>query len=68
VSAWQEAARDGRAGEVVRALLETHYDPIYLQSMRRNFAGVQAPRCRVEWDGSERALARAAQAAIAECG
>ena len=62
---WQEAARAGRTGEVVRDLLVAHYDPIYLQSMRRNFAGVAAPALRLEWDGSETSLSRSAAAAIA---
>ena len=29
----------------------THYDPIYLQSMRRNFAGTTAPLAAIVWDG-----------------
>ena len=53
-----------------RDLLVAHYDPIYLESMRRNFAGVGAPGQRPRWDGerrlageasgSRRALARVA--------
>jgi tRNA 2-selenouridine synthase len=43
VDSWQAAARAGRTAEVVRDLLVAHYDPIYLESMRRNFAGVGAP-------------------------
>jgi tRNA 2-selenouridine synthase len=39
VSRWQEAARAGRLENVVRDLLVEHYDPVYLQSMQRNFAG-----------------------------
>jgi len=42
VNAWQEAARAGRIESVVRDLLLTHYDPVYLQSMQRNFAGFDA--------------------------
>ena len=60
VNAWQEAARAGRTAEVVRDLLITHYDPIYLQSMRRNFAGFSAPKLQLNWDGSAEALATAA--------
>jgi tRNA 2-selenouridine synthase len=60
VKAWQQAARDGRAEQVVRELLTQHYDPTYLQSMRRNFAGVAAPALRTEWDGSDMGLAAAA--------
>jgi len=63
VDAWQESARSGRIAAVVRDLLDVHYDPIYLESMRRNFSGVEAPLLRLRWDGSDAALeAVAAQA------
>jgi tRNA 2-selenouridine synthase len=39
VKAWQAAAREGRIAEVVRELLERHYDPVYSHSMQRNFSG-----------------------------
>jgi tRNA 2-selenouridine synthase len=45
----------------VRELLVKHYDPIYLQSMHRNFAGYSLPRLQVEWDGREQSLIGAAQ-------
>lgn len=61
VARWQEAARSGRLAEVVRELLETHYDPIYVQSMRRNFAGYAVPRMRLHWDGSDASLDAALQ-------
>lgn len=35
---WQTRARGGDVASVVRELLVRHYDPVYLQSMRRNFA------------------------------
>jgi tRNA 2-selenouridine synthase len=59
VEGWQAAARAGDLREAVRDLLVTHYDPIYLQSMRRNFAGVVEPWRRIEWDGTEASLTRA---------
>jgi tRNA 2-selenouridine synthase len=69
VQGWQAAARAGRSAQVVRELLTGHYDPIYLQSMRRNFAGIGAPFDRVEWDGSAAALeATAARLALAAVG
>jgi tRNA 2-selenouridine synthase len=37
VNGWQAAATAGRLADVVRELLVTHYDPVYLQSMQRNF-------------------------------
>ncbi len=40
----------------MRELLELHYDPIYRQSMARNFAGLAAPRLAVGWDGTEASL------------
>jgi tRNA 2-selenouridine synthase len=60
VNAWQEAARAGRSAEVVRELLTLHYDPIYLQSLRRNFAQLASPRASYSWDGGEAALAAVA--------
>ena len=35
---WQTRARSGDVASVVRELLVNHYDPVYLQSMKRNFA------------------------------
>jgi tRNA 2-selenouridine synthase len=37
VRAWQASARAGDVASVVRELLVRHYDPVYLQSMKRNF-------------------------------
>ena len=65
VAGWQVAARAGRTAEVVRELLVSHYDPIYLQSMRRNFPGVAEPAATLLWDGSAPALEKAAAAAVA---
>ena len=64
VKAWQEAADAGRTPEVVRELLVQHYDPIYEQSMKRNFSGVSALLGELTWDGSEASLAAAATRAI----
>ncbi|MDI9330739.1 MAG: tRNA 2-selenouridine(34) synthase MnmH [Alphaproteobacteria bacterium] len=38
VDGWCAAARAGQTREVVRQLLETHYDPGYAQSTRRNYS------------------------------
>ncbi len=38
VTGWQTRARSGDIASVVRELLVDHYDPVYLQSMKRNFA------------------------------
>ena len=61
VNAWQEAARAGRTRDVVRDLLVSHYDPVYLQSIRRNFAGYAQPLLQLEWDGSAASLDAAAR-------
>ena len=61
VNAWQEAARAGRTREVVRDLLVAHYDPGYLQSMKRNFAGFEKPLATIEWGGSADSLDAAAR-------
>ena len=37
VEAWKSAVRAGRLEPVVQELLTVHYDPVYLQSIRRNF-------------------------------
>ena len=37
VTSWQARARAGDVASVVRELLVYHYDPVYLQSMKRNF-------------------------------
>ena len=65
VDAWQEAARAGRTAEVVRNLLDVHYDPIYLASLWRNFAAVDAPLATLRWNGDAASLATAAEQAIA---
>jgi tRNA 2-selenouridine synthase len=39
INQWQASAQSGRIESVVRELLVTHYDPVYLQSMQRNFTG-----------------------------
>jgi tRNA 2-selenouridine synthase len=64
VNGWQEAARGGRTPDVVRALLVDHYDPIYAQSMKRNFLGASDLRAELIWDGSDASLANAAEAAL----
>ncbi len=64
VAAWQESVRAGCSAEVVRELLTLHYDPVYLQSLRRNFAGLASSAETYSWDGSDAALrAIAAKAA-----
>ncbi|MEO6031466.1 MAG: tRNA 2-selenouridine(34) synthase MnmH [Burkholderiaceae bacterium] len=66
VNAWQETAREGPIADVVRELLLRHYDPIYTQSLERNFPGVSVPHVRVAWDGSTESLQQAARTVLAE--
>ena len=64
VNGWLALAHAGRIDELVAALLESHYDPVYLRSMARNYAGfAQAHEVVVE-DGSPAALAHAAAAVV----
>jgi tRNA 2-selenouridine synthase len=64
VDAWQQAARSGEIAAVVRDLLAVHYDPIYLASLWRNFAAIDAPLATLHWNGDAASLAAAAQQAI----
>lgn len=66
VTHWQALAAANRVDEVVATLLATHYDPIYLKSMARNFQhfGEAAP-LHIE-DGSDSSLRRAAARIVAE--
>jgi tRNA 2-selenouridine synthase len=61
VDRWQALAREGRHPEVVRELLVDHYDPIYLRSMSRHFAGFEQAQRLALPDGSAAALAQAAR-------
>jgi tRNA 2-selenouridine synthase len=38
VEGWKSQVRAGQIAPVVQALLTEHYDPVYVQSMQRNFA------------------------------
>jgi tRNA 2-selenouridine synthase len=65
VERWQQRAREGRHAEVVRELLEQHYDPIYEKSMARNFAGYGAATPLALDGGDAAALASGDAAALA---
>jgi len=62
VEHWQALARAGRHADVVHELLEQHYDPIYLRSMARNFAGFAQATPIALAGGDAAALQRAAAA------
>lgn len=65
VNRWQALARAGDHATAVRELLEQHYDPVYLQSMKRHFAGFDAPRATLAWDGGAESFEAAARALAA---
>ena len=67
VERWQDLARAGDHATVVRELLDMHYDPIYRESLRRNFGATAGAGERVEWDGDEASM-RAAVAKLSESG
>lgn len=47
IEAWKTAVRQGDLASVVQALLTEHYDPVYLQSIERNFSQFEsAPHLR----------------------
>ena len=65
VGRWQQQARSGAMAPVVEELLTTHYDPVYLKSMQRNFSGfAQAPVVDLA-DASAGSLHAAAKALVA---
>ena len=65
VQGWCALARAGETREVVRQLLEMHYDPGYAQSTHRNYARFgQATVVTID-DISEAGLRRVAQGLVA---
>lgn len=68
VSAWTAKVHNGQTPEVVLELLTLHYDPMYAQSIARNFKQFPQALPLVLRDRSARSLAQAAQALIAEEG
>lgn len=66
VKQWQALARNGRWADVFSALMQQHYDPLYLRSMARNFAGMAQARDLRLADGGAAALSAAAAELIAD--
>ncbi len=61
VTDWQSRAQSGDVASVVRELLVLHYDPMYLQSIQRNFSGyaeAQVLHAHDHTEASMQALAR----------
>ena len=66
VEGWQASVRAGRIEPVVQELLTQHYDPVYLQSMRRNFQHFEDAKTIAPDDHSVRAMALLAQKIIGD--
>ena len=66
VQDWQTRACKGDVAEVVRELLQLHYDPVYLQSMHRNFTQYAAAGQLSPDDRSMSAMAALARSLLAE--
>jgi tRNA 2-selenouridine synthase len=65
VCAWQALARQGDLASVVRDLLQTHYDPAYAQSIKRNFECFKKAKTIAPTDRSAAAMADLAAQLIA---
>ncbi len=65
VQDWQARARSGDVASVVRELLVRHYDPVYLQSMRRNFSHYETARVLAPRDHTAAAMAELAAGMLA---
>lgn len=66
VQAWQERVRAGRTTEVVRDLLQAHYDPMYASSIERNFRLFGQAQVWTAPDRSGSAMAQLARALRAQ--
>jgi tRNA 2-selenouridine synthase len=65
VTDWQARSRSGDVASVVRELLVKHYDPVYLQSIRRNFTQYGAAEVIAPHDRSVAAMTALAQQMLA---
>lgn len=65
VENWQKQVLAGEIEPVVQALLTQHYDPVYLQSMRRNFRLYEGAQEISPTDHSAQAMQALAQTMIA---
>ncbi len=65
VEGWQGRVRAGNIEPVVQELLVQHYDPVYLQSMRRNFTHFSTAETIAPSDHSTRSMTKLAKKLIA---
>lgn len=66
VARWKALAREGCWAEVFADLMHHHYDPLYLRSMGRNFAGMANAHQLALADGGAAALKAAAAQLLAD--
>jgi len=66
VQAWKSAVREGQLPAVVQDLLTQHYDPVYLQSMQRNFRNFAKARTLSPANGSVQAMDVLAETLVLE--
>jgi len=66
VEGWQASVRAGHIEPIVQELLTQHYDPTYLQSMRRNFQQFEDAKIIAPDDHSTGAMERLAQQLLKE--
>lgn len=68
VKRWQAQAHDGQWAEVFASLMRDHYDPLYLRSMGRQFAGFQTARVLELPDGGPGSLDQVARGLLEDAG
>ena len=61
VEEWKNSVRAGNIEPVVQALLTEHYDPVYLQSMKRNFQHFELSRVLTPTSHSAEAMQQLAK-------
>jgi tRNA 2-selenouridine synthase len=66
VNQWQSLAREGRWAQVFGELMRKHYDPLYLKSIGRNYAGADGAQTVALRDGHAETLREAAAILLAE--
>ena len=66
VHTWQQHVQQGQTEQVVRELLQVHYDPTYASSMKRNFTSSVAMKVLSADDRSENSLKKIAHQLLSE--
>ena len=66
IEKWQVSVRAGQLEPVVRELLTLHYDPVYLQSIQRNFKQFAGAKLIAPDDRSAGAMAELAKSMVSD--